>query len=62
MYGSEYDFRIALMRDMVLARRADSMLVRIATPLGPTLQLATDLTMVERLATELYAELGGGVR
>jgi EpsI family protein len=62
VYGSEYDFRIALMRDMVLARRADSMLIRIATPVGPRPQLAMDLTMVERLASELHAELGGGVR
>jgi EpsI family protein len=62
VYGSEYEFRLALMRDMVLARRADSMLVRIAIPLGPKPHLAMDLTMVERLATELYAELGGGGR
>jgi len=62
VYGSEYDFRLALMRDMVLARRADSMLIRIATPLGPKPQLAMDLTMVERLASELYAGLGGGGR
>jgi EpsI family protein len=62
VYGSEYDFRLALMRDMVLARRADSMLVRIAIPLDPKLHLAMDLPMVERLASELYAELGGGGR
>ena len=62
VYGSEYDFRLALMRDMVLARRADSMLIRIATPVGPTPQLAMDLTMVECLASGLHAELGGGVR
>jgi EpsI family protein len=62
VYGSEYDFRLALMRDMVLARRADSMLIRIATPLDSKPQLAMDLTLVERLAAELYAGLGGGDR
>jgi EpsI family protein len=59
VYGSEYSFRIALMRDIVLARRADSMLIRIATPAGPKPHLAMDLAMVERLATELHAALGG---
>ena len=62
VYGSEYDFRLALMRDMVLARRADSMLIRIATPLDLKAHLATDLTTVERLASELYTSLGGGGR
>ena len=62
VYGDEYGFRIALMRDMVLARRADSMLIRIATLAGPKPQLAMDLAMVERLATELHAGLGGGGR
>jgi EpsI family protein len=46
VYGSEYGFRIALLRDMVLARRADSMLIRIATPTGPRPQLALDLAML----------------
>lgn len=55
VYGSEYGFRIALMRDIVLARRADSMLIRIAVPTGPRPQLAMDLAMVGRLAAELYA-------
>ena len=62
VYGSEYDFRLALMRDMVLTRRADSMLIRIAIPLDPKPPLAMDLTMVERLASALYVELGGGGR
>jgi EpsI family protein len=59
VYGGEYGFRIALMRDIVLARRADSMLIRIATPASPKPLLATDLAMVGRLASELHAELGG---
>jgi len=54
VYGNEYGFRIALMRDIVLARRADSMLIRIAVPTGPKPRLATDLAMVGRLASELY--------
>jgi EpsI family protein len=62
VYVGEYGFRLALMRDMVLARRADSMLIRIATPVGPKPQLAMDLAMVERLASELYAGLGVGGR
>jgi len=47
---------------MVLTRRADSMLIRIAIPLDPKPHLAMDLTMVERLASALYVELGGGGR
>ena len=60
VYGSEYGFRMALMRNIVWARRADSMLIRIATPWGPTPEVAMDRALVERLAAELYAGLGGG--
>jgi EpsI family protein len=61
VYGNDYRFRFALMRDMVFARRADSMLVRIATPAGPEPQLAMDLAMVAGLAAEMYAALGGDI-
>jgi hypothetical protein len=50
-----------LMRDMVFARRADSLLVRIATPAGPEPQLAMDLDMVAGLASEMYAALAGDI-
>ena len=59
VYGGDYGFRFALMRDMVLARRADSLLIRIATPGSPKPQRVADLTRVERLASELYAGLDG---
>ena len=62
VYGNEYGFRLALIRDTVLARRADSMLIRIAMPTDRKPQLALDLGMAERLAGELYAALGGGGR
>jgi len=60
VFGNDYRFRFALMRDMVVDRHADSMLVRIATPAGPESQLSADLAVVERLAVDLYAALGGG--
>jgi len=59
-FGNEYSFRFALMRDMVVDRHADSMLVRIAIPAGPESQLSADLAVVERLAVDVYAALGGG--
>lgn len=34
-YASESRFRLALMRDILFARRGDSLLVRIAVPVGP---------------------------
>jgi len=61
VYGNEYRFRFALMRDMVSARRADSLLVRIATPAGPEPQLAMDLALVAGLASDMYAALAGDI-
>ncbi len=58
-YGNEYRFRFALMRDVVFARRADSMLVRIATPVGS--EVADDLAVVAGLAPALYTALARGV-
>jgi len=60
VFGNEYSFRVALMRDIVVDRHADSMLVRIAMPAGPESQLSADLAVVERLAVDLYTSLGGG--
>ena len=59
-FGNEYSFRFALMRDMLVDRHADSMLIRIALPAGPESQLSADLAVVKRLAVDLYASLGGG--
>ena len=61
VYGDEYRFRFAQMRDMIFARRADSMLVRIATPAGPAPQLGMDLATVAGLASDMYAALGGDI-
>lgn len=58
VYGSEYRFRLALMRDVIFARRADALLVRIATPAGPAPQVADDLAVVAGLAPSIYAALG----
>ena len=61
VYGDEYRFRFAQMRDMIFARRADSMLVRIATPAGPAPRLWMDLATVAGLASDMYAALGGDI-
>jgi len=58
VYGNEYRFRLALMRDVIFARRADALLVRIATPVGPAAQVADDLAVVAGLAPSIYAALG----
>lgn len=58
VYGNEYRFRLALMRDVIFARRADALLVRIATPAGPAPQVADDLAVVAGLAPSIYAALG----
>ena len=58
VYGNEYRFRLALMRDVIFARRADALLVRIATPAGPATQVADDLAVVAGLAPFIYAALG----
>jgi EpsI family protein len=60
VYGNEYRFRIALMRDVIFTRRAETLLVRIATPAGPAAQVADDLAVVAGLATSVYAVLGEG--
>jgi EpsI family protein len=60
IYGNEYRFRLALIRDVIFARRADALLVRIATPAGPAAQVADDLAVVAGLAPSVYAALGQG--
>jgi EpsI family protein len=58
VYGNEYRFRLALLRDVIFARRADALLVRIATPAGPAAQVADDLAVVAGLVPSVYAVLG----
>ena len=57
IYGGEYRFRFALMRELILARSVDSVLVRIATPLGTGLSDADERAIVESLAPSIYAAL-----
>jgi EpsI family protein len=58
VYGGEYRFRLALMRDLILARRADSLLVRIATPAGVGLGGSEELALMTSLAPSVYAAFG----
>ncbi len=57
VYGSEYHFRLALMRDLIFARRADSLLVRIAVPVGADGHVRERLDTVGHLAVPLYLAL-----
>jgi EpsI family protein len=61
VYGNEYRFRLALMRDIIVARRADALLVRIATSADSQSQEADGLAALARLAPLLYAELARAV-
>jgi EpsI family protein len=60
MYASESGFRLALMRDVLFARRADSLLVRIAVPVGPE-GVPTALTAAAELMGALQDALAGRV-
>lgn len=57
-YGSEYSFRWALMRRILVARRGDSVLVRIAVPVDQT-DPARSLAGVAELGPSLHAALAG---
>jgi EpsI family protein len=57
VYGGEYRFRLALMRELILTRGVDSILVRIATPLGTGLPEADERAVVGGLAPSVYAAL-----
>lgn len=57
-YGSEYSFRWALMRHTLIARRGDSVLVRIAVPVDQA-DLSRSLESVAELAPPLHAALAG---
>jgi len=55
-YGSEYSFRWALMRRTLVARRGDSILVRIAVPVDQA-DLSRSLASVAELGPPLHAAL-----
>jgi EpsI family protein len=57
-YGSEYAFRLALMRRVLVARRGDSALVRIAVPVDQ-MDLARSLGSIVELGPPLHAALAG---
>jgi EpsI family protein len=59
-YGNEYSYRAALLRDILLSRRADAILVRIAVPARPEEGLAGALGAVAELAPPIYAALAPG--
>jgi EpsI family protein len=56
-YGSEYGFRLVLLRDILLSRQADSLLVRIAVPVGGPQGVPDALATVADLAPRLHAAL-----
>ena len=58
VYGGEYRFRLALMRELILTRHADTLLVRIATPADTTLRRPDELALVASLAPSIYGALG----
>lgn len=55
-YGDEYSFRWALMRRLIVARRGDSVLVRIAVPVDQT-GLGPSLGSVAEIGPPLHAAL-----
>jgi EpsI family protein len=61
-YGSEYGFRLALMRNIIFLRRADALLVRIAVPAAADSQVRESLDAAGQLAAPLYAALTGEAR
>lgn len=58
-YASETRFRLALMREVLLARRGDSLLARVAVPVAPD-GIAASLASAAELAAALRLALVGG--
>lgn len=58
-YASETRFRLALMREILLARRGDSLLARVAVPVAPD-GIAASLASASELAAALRLALVGG--
>ena len=61
VYGSDYWYRWALVRRIVLARRGDSLLVRIAVPVDRAQGLSRAQSAVAELGPPLYAALADTV-
>jgi len=57
VYGGEYRYRLTLMRDLIFKRRADTLLVRIATSAAPGRPVADELAVLSDLATSVRAAL-----
>lgn len=53
-FGSELGYRMAMMRDLIVSRRGDSVLVRIALPVAPQDSMAEPLRTVSALAPLLH--------
>jgi EpsI family protein len=60
-FGNEYRFRLALAREILFARRADSILVRIAVPGTDPSGVAQALESVSSLAPLLYTALNDSI-
>jgi EpsI family protein len=61
VYGSDYWYRWALVRSIVLARRGDSLLIRIAVPVDRTHGLSRSRSAVAELGPPVYAALADTV-
>jgi EpsI family protein len=60
-FSSEYRFRLALAREILLARRADSLLVRIAVPGTDRSGIAQAVETVSALAPLLYTAMNDSI-
>ena len=60
-FGSEYRFRLALTREILFARRADSILVRIAAPAPDSSGTARALETVSTLVPLLYTAMNDSI-
>jgi len=57
VYGGDYRYRWALVRRILLARRGDSLLIRIAVSVDRDQGLSRSLSVAAELAPPLYAAL-----
>jgi len=57
VFGNEYRFRLALMQGLLFERRADTLLIRIAAPVGKKSQTGEALAAVSELGSAVYAAL-----
>ena len=57
VYGDDYRYRLALMREVLFRRQADAMLVRLGIPAESGGALEDALSLVSEIAPPLYAAL-----